>query len=509
MRWWFIHPSTLPTSILFALHSAAGVAAAPSYPLGFGAWLPPPTEVKTQAMAMDVGKVECSDFTNCFDCASNRTWTGQPCRWCPLPNDNHCHAEGSLANKCSKDQQITDLTKCPKAPSSRAPVVILPGIVGSNIQATLDKPSVVQPLCTKKQKDWYYVWLESFEVAPGAVKCLFDNLKLVHLGDGNVTNQPGVTTRIDDFGGLGDIGCAMPKTKALCSATTNWQQVTDLLLASGYTAGVDLFGAPFDWRYGPRTWMHREFPQLKALIERAYRSANNTKVVLQSISLGGPYGHAFLTQYVNQTWKDTFIESWLSISSVWNGAGEVVQMLTAGLAWDGIKWIQATAFRDGVQNWPAMAFMLPHVFVNSTNKTVDDVWIKTPNATYTTSQFHEMLLAAGFNDTAEIYETIKPYQTSHTQPGVKTYCWYGTGTPTTEGMVFPSNNLSTGGVPVMGDGDGTVHHSSLKVCEQWVGKGNYETVVQVFPNVTHVGFLTDVAAQQEILKVVSSAGARR
>jgi len=490
---------------LFAVLTTTAVSvAAPSYPPGFGAWLPPPTQVVDAELR--AGKLECTDITDCFDCASNKTWTGKPCRWCPLPNDNHCHAEGSIDNKCSKDQQITNPAMCPKAPAHRAPVVILPGIVGSNVQATLDKPSIVQPLCTKKTSDWYYVWLESFEVAPDAVKCLFDNLKLVHEGGGKVTNQPGVTTRIADYGGLGDIGCAMPKTAALCSATTNWKQVTDLLLASGYTVGVDLFGAPFDWRYGPRTWVAREFPQLKALIEKAYASANNTKVVLQSISLGGPYGHAFLTQFVDQAWKDKHIDSWVSLSSVWNGAGEVVQMLTAGLALDGIKWIPAAMFRDGVKNWPGMIFMLPHVYADPSNRTVDDVWVKTPSTTYKASQLHEMLLAAGFDDTAAIYETIKQYQTSHTQPGVKVYCWYGEGTPTTVEMNFTGSDLSKGGVPIMGDGDGTVHHSSLRVCEDWVGKGDYETIVKVWPNVTHTGFLTNGEAQQEILKLLTTGG---
>ena len=97
----------------------------------------------------------------------------------------------------SKISKGTCKTQCVPRPAGAKPVVIIPGIVGSNIQAKLDKPSVVQPLCSKTS-DWYYAWLESFEIAPDAVKCLFDNLKLKHLGEGNVTNNDGVTTRIAD-----------------------------------------------------------------------------------------------------------------------------------------------------------------------------------------------------------------------------------------------------------------------------------------------------------------------
>eukprot|EP01062_Namystynia_karyoxenos_P037986 TRINITY_DN2761_c0_g2_i1.p2 TRINITY_DN2761_c0_g2~~TRINITY_DN2761_c0_g2_i1.p2 ORF type:complete len:408 (+),score=126.19 TRINITY_DN2761_c0_g2_i1:104-1225(+) len=58
----------------------------------------------------------CSDFKDCTSCTNASTWTGAHCRWCPLPNDNACHAEGSLFNKCKAKEQITDPIECPGAP---------------------------------------------------------------------------------------------------------------------------------------------------------------------------------------------------------------------------------------------------------------------------------------------------------------------------------------------------------------------------------------------------------
>jgi hypothetical protein len=56
----------------------------------------------------------CDTFKMCSECASAKTWTGSNCRWCPKTGD--CHAEGSLSNKCSTDEQITDKSNCPTGP---------------------------------------------------------------------------------------------------------------------------------------------------------------------------------------------------------------------------------------------------------------------------------------------------------------------------------------------------------------------------------------------------------
>jgi len=53
----------------------------------------------------------CSDFTTCETCASQRSWTGAPCRWCPW--DNACHAHGAVfSNTCSSAANIVSPDKC-------------------------------------------------------------------------------------------------------------------------------------------------------------------------------------------------------------------------------------------------------------------------------------------------------------------------------------------------------------------------------------------------------------
>eukprot|EP00466_Bigelowiella_natans_P002964 jgi/Bigna1/86702/estExt_fgenesh1_pg.C_130002 len=54
---------------------------------------------------------DCKTFKDCTSCASAKSWTGNNCRWCPKTND--CHAEGSVLNKCSQAEQITNKDRCP------------------------------------------------------------------------------------------------------------------------------------------------------------------------------------------------------------------------------------------------------------------------------------------------------------------------------------------------------------------------------------------------------------
>ena len=65
-----------------------------------------------------------------------------------------------------------------------------------------------------------------------------------------------------------------------------------------------MFALPYDFRLGPKQYMEDAYPALKALIESAFAAGGNQKVVLSSISMGGPFGHVFLTQFVDQDWKD-------------------------------------------------------------------------------------------------------------------------------------------------------------------------------------------------------------
>ncbi len=53
----------------------------------------------------------CDSKRNCVSCTNHKSWSGQPCRWCP--RDNECHAHGAfLANPCSRTQNVVSASAC-------------------------------------------------------------------------------------------------------------------------------------------------------------------------------------------------------------------------------------------------------------------------------------------------------------------------------------------------------------------------------------------------------------
>lgn len=76
-----------------------------------------PEGLKSVNVTVAYPQANCDDNKDCTTCAEMSTWTGSHCRWCALPNDNACHAEGSVYNKCSEKEQITDPISCPGSTS--------------------------------------------------------------------------------------------------------------------------------------------------------------------------------------------------------------------------------------------------------------------------------------------------------------------------------------------------------------------------------------------------------
>ena len=62
------------------------------------------------------------------------------------------------------------------------------------------------------------------------------------------------------------------------------------------------------------------YSNLKDLIQQMCDDNGNTKVTLVVISMGGPVSLYFLTQVVNQEWKDMYIHSYIGLAAVWSGS---------------------------------------------------------------------------------------------------------------------------------------------------------------------------------------------
>ena len=130
------------------------------------------------------------------------------------------------------------------------PVVFIPGMAGSQIEARLDQTYVAPHwYCDQGSSDpkWKRAWFNLVDYA--FPSCVVSEMHVsAEVGpSGNVTysNARGVEVRAVDFGGVDGIKCLDP---TFCSLSSYFAPVIDALVAKGYVPGESLFAAPYDFR---------------------------------------------------------------------------------------------------------------------------------------------------------------------------------------------------------------------------------------------------------------------
>lgn len=84
---------------------------------------------------------------------------------------------------------------------------------------------------------------------------------------------------------------------------------------AGWVIGESLFSVPYDWRLPAFAQSDEFFSNFTTLVERAYTSNGNRKVVLMGASFGPQFVLSFLHRQ-SQAWKDQYIEVWKVLLSL-------------------------------------------------------------------------------------------------------------------------------------------------------------------------------------------------
>jgi lysophospholipase-3 len=377
----------------------------------------------------------------------------------------------------------------------RYPVILIPGDGASQVEVKLDKPSSRHFYCAKHTNGYRPIWLSIFYLLPFQINCFVEDMRLWYNSTTHTThNTPGVDTRVPGFGDTSSVEYLDAR-----GSVHYFHAIVQDLVSIGYSKGVSVRGAPYDFRKAPNE-LHDYYAQLKQLVEDTYMKNKNTKVVVIAHSLGNPVFLYFLNSQ-KQAWKDKFIQAHVSLSGVWGGAAKALMMISSGFNL-GVFLINPRTIREQQRSMPSTAFLLPSdQFWNSS-----EVLIQTSGKNYTTSNYKELFQDMNYTAGSSMRKDTENLVGDLTPPQVPVHCLHGSGIPTMEKLVFKTDKFPDGTPErIDGDGDGTVNMRSLLGCVRWIGQQKYPVNHTVYngPESGHLPLLVNKDVRMYILDVVT------
>ena len=237
------------------------------------------------------------------------------------------------------------------------------------------------------------------------------------------------------------------------------------------------------------------YVNLKTLIETTYANGGNRRVVLVAHSMGAPISLYFLTKYVTQEWKGTYIKAYITISGVWRGAVNALKAVLSGQN-EGIVFDLPIWGRAAQRTYPGISFLLPTPSDTWTN---DTVLVTTPRKNYTAWDYKALFDDIGYPRGYDMFLEFGMLTSDLIPPNVTTYVYYGYQYPTPDRLVYTVGEFpDTEPILIMGDGDGTVNINSLLSCQRWKKQMPYNLTMVGFLDVEHV----DAIKNDDVIKHV-------
>lgn len=381
-----------------------------------------------------------------------------------------------------------------------SPVILVPGLLGSRLQARVSKSHRVNIFCTK-HSGWQDMWLSLRMFLPLAIDCWLDNVRMDFDPATGFTRPPaGVESRVPDFGSVESVrhlDLRSPKiTKYFNALIERYQQI-------GYVPDTNLFAAPYDFRLAPQQLKDTYFEDLRRLVERARVTAKR-KVTLVCHSMGCTHLLVFLRQQ-SAAWRQSRVRKLIALSSPWAGTVKALKALVVGDHLD-LPLVSETKIRKLARTSPSIAYLLPQeqVFARPNDNQTQlggPTLVETPNKSYKVGQIDELLTDLGlhtqldwFKRTSVLIRPLEPL------PDVHVDCIHSLNIPTPETLVFRNQSDFPDGEYelVNGEGDGTVNQKSLLVCADWAEKLPDKVKHKVIMNTNHLGVLSHPATLMHI-----------
>ncbi|XP_028906067.1 phosphatidylcholine-sterol acyltransferase [Ornithorhynchus anatinus] len=354
------------------------------------------------------------------------------------------------------------------------PVILVPGCLGNQLEAKLDKPDVVNWMCYRKTEDFFTVWLNLNMFLPLGVDCWIDNTRVVYnRTTGLMSNAPGVQIRVPGFG----------KTYSVEYLDTSklagyMHTLVQNLVNNGYVRDETVRAAPYDWRTEP-TQQQEYFEKLAALVEEMH-AAYGKPIFLIGHSLGNLHLLYFLLKQP-QAWKDHFIDGFISLGAPWGGSVKPMRVLASGDN-QGIPIMSNIKLREDQRMTTTSPWMFPSPLAWPENH----VFISTPNFNYTYRDYHRFFTDVRFEDGWFMWNNSRDLLAGLPPPGVEVYCLYGVGLPTPHTYIYDHGFPYEDPIEMLyEDGDDTVSTRSMKLCKGWASRQHHPVHVLELPGIQH------------------------
>uniref|UniRef100_A0A8C5PHI4 Group XV phospholipase A2 n=1 Tax=Leptobrachium leishanense TaxID=445787 RepID=A0A8C5PHI4_9ANUR len=366
-----------------------------------------------------------------------------------------------------------------------------PGDLGNQLEAKLDKPSVVHYMCSKKTNYYFTLWLNLELLLPLVIDCWIDNIRLDYNITSRTTVPPeGVDIRVPGFGQTYPLEFLDPSKR---NVGIYFFTLVETMINWGYIRDKNVRGAPYDWRKAPNE-NKDYFVALQKLVEDMYE-VYGSPVVMIAHSMGNLYSLYFLN-HQSQEWKDKYIHSFVALGAPWGGVAKTLRVLASGDN-NRIPVISTLRIRDQQRSAVSTSWLLPY---NNTWPT-DKVFVSTPTANYTLKDYQKFYSDIGFPDGWIMRQDTEELIASLAPPGVDVYCLFGTGVDTPDSFVydaFPDKDPNV----IFGIGDGTVNLESALQCQKWKKQQKQRVELIELPGNEHIAMLSNLTTISHIKQIL-------
>ena len=377
-----------------------------------------------------------------------------------------------------------------------SPIVLLPGLAGSQLEAKLSKESSPHYFCYK-HLNWFTIWINVEEFWPYIVDCFAENMMLRYdATSGQFSNASHIEIRAPGFGNTSTIEYL--DTDEIIGKY--FWDLLETLTKIGYVRGVSIRGAPYDWRLAPDSLSRLGyFTKLRNLIEETYTKNANTLVTLICHSLGCPTVLYFLNSQVSDNWKKQYINHLVTLGGAWAGSVLTIRSMISGSNFM-IPTIDPLSLRDPERTMASNYFLLPSQEVFEQNTTV----VRVGGYDYTLSNLDQLFQHLKIPNALSIWSQVKHLNKGFSHPGVPVYCIYGDSVATGQNLVYSESGFpDKAPTLVTGPGDGSVNLVSLEVCLKWRNSPvGFQHLVIDGKQGEHVAIINSPQVINSILEVV-------